>query len=71
MLGGGLDRGTSNMFMGAPGTGKSTLAIRYALTGAERGEKSQMFIFDETIGNSAESRGEPGNGLWRRTSNQG
>jgi len=50
MLGGGLDRGTSNMFMGAPGTGKSTLAIRYVLTAAERGEKSQMFIFDETIG---------------------
>jgi len=60
MLGGGLDRGTSNMFMGAPGTGKSTLAIRYALTGAERGEKTQMFIFDETIGillNRAENLG--------------
>jgi circadian clock protein KaiC len=31
ILGGGLDRGTSNMFMGPPGTGKSTLAIKYAL----------------------------------------
>ena len=50
MLGGGLDRGTSNMFMGAPGTGKSTLAIRYVLTAAERGERSQMYIFDETVG---------------------
>jgi circadian clock protein KaiC len=60
MLGGGLDRGTSNMFMGAPGTGKSTLAIRYVLTAAERGEKSLMFIFDETVGilmNRAENLG--------------
>jgi circadian clock protein KaiC len=50
LLGGGLDRGTSNMFMGPPGTGKSTLAIRFVLTAAERGEKSLMFIFDETLG---------------------
>ena len=50
LLGGGLDRGTSNMFMGPPGTGKSTLAIRFALAAAERGEKSLFFIFDETVG---------------------
>jgi circadian clock protein KaiC len=50
LLGGGLDRGTSNMFMGPPGTGKSTLAIRYVHAAAERGEKSLVFIFDETIG---------------------
>ena len=50
LLGGGLDRGTSNMFMGPPGTGKSTLAIKYILRAAERGEKSLMFAFDETVG---------------------
>ena len=50
MLGGGLDRGTSNMFMGPPGTGKSTIAIRFTLTAAQKGEKVLFFIFDETIG---------------------
>jgi circadian clock protein KaiC len=49
LLGGGLDRGTSNMFMGPPGTGKSTLAIKFAVAAAERGEKSLFFIFDETL----------------------
>lgn len=48
-LGGGLDRGTSTMFMGPPGTGKSTLAIKFAHAAAVRGEKSLLFIFDETV----------------------
>ena len=50
LLGGGLDRGTSTMMMGPPGTGKSTLAIKFALTAAEPGEKALLFIFDETVG---------------------
>jgi circadian clock protein KaiC len=50
LLGGGLARGTSNMFMGPPGTGKSTLAIKFAVAAAERGEKALLFIFDETTG---------------------
>lgn len=50
LLGGGLGRGTSAMFMGPPGTGKSTLALRFALTAAERGEKSLILCFDETMG---------------------
>ncbi len=50
LLGGGLDRGTSNMFMGPPGTGKSTLAIKFALVAARRGERVHFFLFDEAIG---------------------
>jgi circadian clock protein KaiC len=50
LLGGGLGRGTSSMFMGPPGTSKSTLALRFAVSAAERGEKALLFIFDETTG---------------------
>jgi circadian clock protein KaiC len=50
LLGGGLDRGTSNMFMGPPGTGKSTLAVKFALEAAKRGEKAYFIMFDETVG---------------------
>ncbi|MGH8047013.1 MAG: ATPase domain-containing protein, partial [Chthoniobacterales bacterium] len=49
LLGGGLDRGTSNMFMGPPGTGKSTLTIKFALAAALRGEKTFLISFDETM----------------------
>ncbi|CAN5532297.1 ATPase domain-containing protein [soil metagenome] len=49
LLGGGLDRGTSNMFMGPPGTGKSTLTAKFAHVAASHGEKVIWFIFDETV----------------------
>jgi circadian clock protein KaiC len=49
LMGGGLDRGTSTMLMGPPGTGKSTLAIQFALAAAERGERSFLTAFDETV----------------------
>ena len=48
LLGGGLDRGTTTLIMGPAGTGKSTLAMLYACTMAERGERSLLFTFDET-----------------------
>jgi circadian clock protein KaiC len=49
LVGGGLDRGTSTILMGAAGTGKSTVAVHYACQAASRGERAAMFIFDETL----------------------
>ena len=50
MLGGGLSRGTSTLFSGPPGTGKSTVALTFALAAAARGEKVALYTFDETLG---------------------
>jgi circadian clock protein KaiC len=50
LLGGGLDRGTSNLLMGPSGTGKSSLAITYAHSSAARGERVALFTFDENLG---------------------
>lgn len=50
LLGGGLDAGTSTLFLGPAGTGKSTLSLQYAYAAAERGEKSIVFAFEESLG---------------------
>lgn len=47
LLGGGIHRGTSTLFMGPAGSGKSALATQFAVTAAERGEHVAMYIFDE------------------------
>jgi circadian clock protein KaiC len=47
LLGGGIDRGTSTLVLGAAGTGKSSLTTRYLVTAAERGETAALFAFDE------------------------
>lgn len=49
LFGGGIDNGTSTLFMGPAGCGKSTIAIRYALSAAQRGEKAVIFTFDESL----------------------
>ena len=48
MLGGGLERGTSTLIQGAAGTGKSTIAALFADSAAKRGDRSALFIFDES-----------------------
>jgi circadian clock protein KaiC len=48
LFGGGLDRGTTALILGPAGTGKSTLALQYAVQMASRGERSMLFTFDET-----------------------
>jgi len=50
LAGGGLGRGTSTLLIGPAGCGKTTLALRWLVTAAERGENSAAFIFEETIG---------------------
>jgi circadian clock protein KaiC len=49
LLGGGLERGTSTLIIGAAGTGKSSLATMVMMAAAERGEASAMFTFDESV----------------------
>ncbi|MDH6166258.1 circadian clock protein KaiC [Variovorax boronicumulans] len=49
LLGGGLEKGTSTLLVGAPGTGKSSVAVQFALTAAQRGECAALFIFDESV----------------------
>jgi circadian clock protein KaiC len=49
LLGGGLDSGTSTLLLGPAGCGKSTIAVRYAVSLAEQGRCSALFAFDETL----------------------
>ena len=46
---GGLDYGTSTILTGPAGIGKSTLALMYAYTAAEQGERAALYLFDESI----------------------
>jgi circadian clock protein KaiC len=49
LVGGGLERGTSTLIVGAAGTGKSSLAAQFVASAAARGQSAAMFIFDENI----------------------
>lgn len=49
LLGGGLERGTSTLIVGAPGTGKSSLAAQFVSAAAARGQSAALFIFDESV----------------------
>ena len=62
LLGGGLDRGTTTLLLGPAGTGKSVIAIQYAATAAERGERSVIYAFEEGLGTlfaRSEALGQP------------
>jgi circadian clock protein KaiC len=50
LLCGGPQAGTSTLFMGPAGVGKTTLAMRYATSAAQRGEHATVFSFDESRG---------------------
>lgn len=47
LLGGGIERGTTTLLTGPPGTGKSTIALQYAAAAAQRGDHSAVFTFEE------------------------
>lgn len=49
LLGGGLDRGTSSLFIGPAGVGKSAIASQIAVAAAARGERVAMYLFDEGL----------------------
>lgn len=51
LIGSGLDLGTSNLFIGPAGTGKSTMCMLYALSAVKQNKKVAFFCFDETINN--------------------
>lgn len=62
LVGGGLERGTSALLIGAAGVGKSSLALSYAIAAAQRGERAAFFAFDEgrgTINARARTLGLP------------
>lgn len=48
LLGGGIEEGTSTLIVGGAGTGKSTVAAQFCSAAAGRGEKSIVFMFDES-----------------------
>jgi len=50
LLGGGLPAGTSSLFIGPAGVGKSSAALQFAVAAARRNQRGALFVFDETIG---------------------
>jgi circadian clock protein KaiC len=47
MLGGGLSTGTNALLNGPSGVGKTSTAVRCAISAIERGEKAVYYLFDE------------------------
>ncbi|MGO4701169.1 ATPase domain-containing protein [Dyella sp. 2RAB6] len=50
LVGGGFLRGTCTLLTGPAGTGKTTLALQYIGEACARGERCQIYEFDERIG---------------------
>ena len=49
LLGGGLAKGTSTLLAGPAGSGKSSIATKYAFSAAKQGKQASMFLFDEAL----------------------
>jgi circadian clock protein KaiC len=49
LLGGGIDRGTSTLLTGPAGTGKTTLALQFALAAAAAGKRTVVYLFEEGL----------------------
>ena len=49
LFGGGVSRGTTSLFVGPAGSGKSTIATKFLTSAADRGERGLMFTTDETV----------------------
>jgi circadian clock protein KaiC len=49
LLGGGVEKGSSTLILGPAGTGKSLIALSFAIAAIARGEKVAMFVFDEEM----------------------
>lgn len=49
LFGGGVSRGSTSLFMGPAGCGKSTIATKFLQSAADRGERGIMFACDETV----------------------
>ena len=62
ILGGGLLAGQSYLLEGSPGTGKTTLALKFLLEGAEAGERGLYITLSET---EAELRAGAASHGWR------
>jgi circadian clock protein KaiC len=50
LLGGGVEQGSSTLILGPAGTGKTLIAIQFAVAAIKRGEKAAFFAFDEELG---------------------
>jgi circadian clock protein KaiC len=48
LVGGGLDRGTNTLLLGPAGSGKSSIAMQFAVEAAKNGEKVFLYLFEET-----------------------
>lgn len=49
MLGGGLSAGSTALFLGPAGAGKSTISVQFVVNALELGHKAAVYVFDEVM----------------------
>lgn len=49
MLAGGLTSGSTALFLGPAGVGKSTIAMQFVVTAMRAGDKAAVYLFDEVL----------------------